>query len=138
LDDKHYIYINIAKIGSAYFVFVFTFNATKEALGSSYKKPTLESFYDALTREKDNILQLGVINTIGTSKKALVSQQKYKSKNPKKKHPRHNNKQNKGPKPTQPTFAPDGDKGEKTKIKKIGDRHCSFFRKDGHVESKFF
>jgi hypothetical protein len=65
-----------------------------------------------LIREQDKLLHLGVINTVGTSNKALVAQQKDKSKHPKKQHP-HNNKQNKGPKPSQPTSTPNGDKGTK-------------------------
>ena len=72
----------------------------REALGEAYQKPTLESFCDALIREQDNLVQLGVISTAGTPNKALVAQQKDKPKNPKKQHPHHNNKQNKGPKPT--------------------------------------
>jgi hypothetical protein len=79
---------------------VSTFYANKEALGSSYKKPSLMSFCDALIREQDNILQLGLINTTSISNKALAAQQKDKFKNPKKKNPCHNNKQNKGPEPT--------------------------------------
>jgi hypothetical protein len=55
-------------------MFVSTFYAMKEALGKAYKKPTLFSFCDALIIEKDKLVQLGVINTIGTSNKALVSQ----------------------------------------------------------------
>jgi hypothetical protein len=51
---------------------VSTFYATREALGTSYKKPTLESFCDSLIREQDKLLQLGVISTVGTSNKALV------------------------------------------------------------------
>jgi hypothetical protein len=82
-------------------------------------------------------VQLGLINTIGTSNKSLVVQQKDKSKNPKKQHPHHNNKKNKGPKPSHPTSTPNGDKGEKSKNKKT-DRHCNFCGKDGHVESKCF
>jgi hypothetical protein len=68
--------------------------------------------------EQDNLVQLGLINTTSTSNKALVAQQKDKSKNPKKQHPHHNNKKNKGPKPSQPTSTPNGDKGEKSKSKK--------------------
>jgi hypothetical protein len=64
----------------------------QEALGSAYQKPNLENFCDALIREKDKLVQLGVINTGGTSNKALVLHQKYKPKNPKKQHPHHNNK----------------------------------------------
>jgi hypothetical protein len=81
-------------------------------------------------------VQLGLINTTGTSNKALVAQQKYKSKNPNKQHPHHNNKQNKGPKPSLVASTPNGDKGEKSKNKKT-DRHYNFCGKDGH-ESKCF
>jgi hypothetical protein len=72
----------------------------QEALGVAYQKPTLENFCDDLIREHDNIVKLGVINTTDTYNKALVIHQKYKPKNPKKKHPHHNYKQHKGPKPT--------------------------------------
>ena len=109
----------------------------QKALGASYQKPTLENFCDALIREKDKIVQLGAINTTGTSSKYLVVHQKDKPKNPKKKHPHHNNKQHKGPKPTQTTFAPNGDKGAKYKSKNTN-RHCNFCDKDGHDESKCF
>jgi hypothetical protein len=118
-------------------VFVYTFYVVREALEKAYQKPTLESFCDALIREKDKLVQLGVISTIGASNKALVAQQKDKPKNPKKQHHRHNNKKNKGPKPTQIALAPNGDKGAKSKNKKIG-RHCKFCGKDGHDESKCF
>jgi hypothetical protein len=137
IDEDRCIYLILSKLGSEYFVFVSTLYAMKEALGIAYQKPTLESFYDALIREKDKFVQLGVINTAGTSNKALVIHQKDKPKNPKKQHPRHNNKQHKGPKPTQTDSAPNGDKGEKYKNKKT-DRHCNFCDKDGHDESKCF
>jgi transposase InsO family protein len=137
IEEDHCIYLILSKLGSAYFVFVSTFYAMQEALGTAYKKPSLENFCDALIREKDKLVQLGVINTAGTSNKALVVHQKDKPKNPKKQHPRHNNKQYKGPKPTQTTSAPNGDKGAKYKSKKT-DRHCNFCDKDGHDESKCF
>ena len=101
------------------------------------KKPSLENFCDALIREEDKLVQLGVINNAGTSNKALVFQQKDKPKYPKKQHPRYNNKQHKGPKPTQTASAPNGDKGEKYKNNKT-DRHCNFCDKDGRDESKCF
>jgi hypothetical protein len=109
----------------------------QEAPGIAYKKPSLENFCDSLTREKDKLVQLGVISTAGTSNKALVVHQKDKPKNTKKQHPCHNNKQYKSPKPTQTTFAPNGDKGEKYKNKKT-DRHYKFCDKYGHDESKCF
>jgi hypothetical protein len=78
-----------------------------------------------------------VINTTCTSNKASIVHQKDKSKNPKKQHPRHNNKQYKGPKPTETASAPNGGKGAKYKNKKT-DRHCKCCDKDGHDESKCF
>jgi hypothetical protein len=78
-----------------------------------------------------------VINIACTSNKSLVVHHKDKPKNPKKQHPHHNKKQYKGPKPTQIASAPNGDKGEKYKSKKI-DRHCNFCDKYGHDESKCF
>jgi hypothetical protein len=137
MGEEHCIHLILSKLGSAYFVFVSTFYAMKEALGTTYQKPTLESLCDALIREQDKLVQIGVINTTGTSNKALVIHHKDKPKNPKKQHPRQNNKQHKVPKPTQTTSAPNGDKGEKYKNKK-SDKHCNFFDKDGHDESKCF
>jgi hypothetical protein len=110
-EDKS-IYVILAKLGSAYSIFVSTFYATREALGSAYKNLTLESFCDALIREQDKLVQLGLISTAGTSNRALVVQQKDKSKNPKKQHPRHNNKQNKDPKPSPQASALNGDTKE--------------------------
>jgi hypothetical protein len=101
MDEDRCIYLIISKLGSAYFVFVSTFYAMKEDLRIAYQKLTLESFCDALIREKDKLVQLGVINTTSTSNKSLVVHQKDKPKNPKKQNSRHNNKQHKGPKPTQ-------------------------------------
>ena len=110
IDKYCCIYLILSKLGSAYFVFVSTFYAMKEYLGTTYQKLTLESFCYALIREQDKLVQLRVINTASTSNKSLVVHQKDKPKNPKKQHPHHNNKQYKGPKPTQTTFAPNGDK----------------------------
>jgi hypothetical protein len=73
-------------------VFISTFYSTREALGTPYKNPSLESFCDALIREEDKLVKLGVVNTTGTSNKALMAQHNYKSKNSKKQHPHHNKK----------------------------------------------
>jgi hypothetical protein len=99
MKEERCIYLILSKLGSAYSVFVSTFYAMKEVVGKAYVQPTLESFCTSLIREEDKLVQLGVINTAGTSNKALVSQQKDKPKYPKKQHPRYNNKQPKGPKP---------------------------------------
>jgi hypothetical protein len=74
MEEDRCIYLILSKLGSAYFVFVSTFYAMREALGNSYEKPTLESFCVALIREEDKLVQLGVINIAGTSNKALVAQ----------------------------------------------------------------
>jgi hypothetical protein len=111
MKEERCIYLILSKLGSAYFVFVSTFYAMKEAIGKAYVQPTLESFCTSLIREKDKLVQLGVINVAGTPNKALVAQQKDKPKYPKKQHPRYNNKQPKGSKPAQIASAPNGDKG---------------------------
>jgi hypothetical protein len=74
LPEDRSLYVILAKLGSAYYIFVSTFYATREALGSSYKKPTLESFFDVLIRDQHKLMQLGVINNAYTSNKALVAQ----------------------------------------------------------------
>jgi len=74
--DDQLIWVILSKLGSAYSIFVYTFHSTREVLGATYTPPDLESFCDSLIREKDKILHLGVINTIGTSNKALMAQQK--------------------------------------------------------------
>jgi hypothetical protein len=48
-----------------------------------------------MIQELDKLVQLGLNNTAGTPNKALVAQQKDKSKNPKKQHSRRNNKSTK-------------------------------------------
>jgi hypothetical protein len=73
MEEECCIYLILSKLGSAYSVFVSTFYAMREALGKDYEKPTLESFCASLIREEYNLIQLGVISTVGTSNKALVS-----------------------------------------------------------------
>jgi hypothetical protein len=92
MEEEHCIYLILSKLGSAYFVCVSTFYAMREALRKDFQKPTLESFCVALISDEDKLVQLGVISTAGTSNKALVAQQKDKPNNPKKQHPRYNNK----------------------------------------------
>jgi hypothetical protein len=48
LKEDQCIYVILAKLGSAYYVFVSTFYATREALRSAYKQPSLEYFCDGL------------------------------------------------------------------------------------------
>jgi hypothetical protein len=72
IDEDHCIYLIFLKLGSAYSMFVSTFYAMQEAIGTTYQKPSLDNFCDALIREQDKLVQLGVINTASTSNKALV------------------------------------------------------------------
>jgi hypothetical protein len=72
IEEDCCIYLILSKLGSAYSMFVSNFYAMQEALGTTYQKPTLDNFCDALIREQDKLVQLGVINTKGTSNKALV------------------------------------------------------------------
>ena len=73
----------------------------KESLtADSYQDPSLEFFCDSLIIEQDKLIHLGIINNADTYGKALLSQQKEKSKHPKKQNFRNNNL-NKGPKPSQ-------------------------------------
>jgi hypothetical protein len=74
MEEECCIYLILSKLGSVYSVFVSTFYAMREALEKSYQKITLESFCVALIREEDKLLQLGVIDIVGTYNKGLVSQ----------------------------------------------------------------
>ena len=99
-EDTQCIYHILSKLGIAYSIFVSTFCSMKEYLtAASYQKPSLESFCDSLIREQYKLIHLGIINNADTSGKALLSQQKEKSKPPKKQN-FLNNKPNKGPKPS--------------------------------------
>jgi hypothetical protein len=72
LKEDRCICVIFSKLGSAYYVFVSTFYATRKALESAYKNLTLDSFCDSLIRDQDKLVQLGLISTTGTSSKALV------------------------------------------------------------------
>jgi hypothetical protein len=61
MKDEQCIYVILVKLGSAHSIFVYTFYATKEALGGAYQALTLESFCDSLIRDQDKFLKLGVI-----------------------------------------------------------------------------
>jgi hypothetical protein len=74
MEEEFCIYLILSKLGSAYYVFVSTFYAMREALGKAYQNPALESFCVALNREEHKHVQLGVIITVGTSNKVLFAQ----------------------------------------------------------------
>ena len=102
----------------AYSIFVSTFYSMKESLiAASYQEPTLESFCDSLIREKDKLIHLGIINNADTLGKSLLSQQKEKSKPPKKHNFRNNKQNNKGPKPSQSAHPLKNDKRIQAKRK---------------------
>ena len=146
-EEEPLIYGILAKLPPTYSVFVSTFHSTREALinaGTKYIAPSLDSIYDSLIREQENILYLGFIKTRNRSNKALVAQQSQGSKNPKKNHPKKN-----GPKPNNKGLKHDkvahpnekeahhNDKANKNKGKKI-DRHCNFCNHDNLTKSKCF
>jgi hypothetical protein len=79
LKEDRCIYIILSKLCIAYSLFVSTFYANRDALESAYKYPTLESFCDALIRVQYKLVKIGVVSTIGTSKKSSVAQQKDES-----------------------------------------------------------
>ena len=84
-EDKQCIYHILSKLGPAYSVFVSTFYSMKESLpAASYQEPSLESFCDSLIREQDKLINIGIINNVDTYGKSLLSQQKERSKPPKK------------------------------------------------------
>jgi hypothetical protein len=56
LKEDRCIYGILSKLDSAYSIFVSTFYATREALGSAYKEPSLESFCDDLIHKQDNLV----------------------------------------------------------------------------------
>jgi hypothetical protein len=118
------------------YFFIYTFYSTRDALGSAYQKPSLESFCDGLIQEKYNLVQLGVINTAGTSNKALVSQQKDKSKNPKSNILATITSKTIVPNPLSQIQLLTVTKEQSLKIKRLTD--CNFCGKDGHDESKCF
>ncbi len=142
-EDDGLIYVILAKLGPAYSMFVSTFHSTREALISSrsqYKAPSFDAFCDYLIREQEKLLHLGLINTVGTSTKALVAQQPHSSrnpKNPKKQQPKKNFQNNKGHKSSQPPNTHQHDKDTKSNRKKPH-RHCNFCSQDGHDKSKCF
>jgi hypothetical protein len=73
MEEERCIYLILSKLGRAYSVCVSTFYSMRESLWKAYEKPTLESFCASFIREEDKHVRLGVINTAGTSNKALVA-----------------------------------------------------------------
>jgi hypothetical protein len=73
LEKESCIYIILSKLGSAYSMFGYTFYGTEEDLGTAYKYPFLDSFCDALIRQQDKLVQLGVVSITSTSNKAIVN-----------------------------------------------------------------
>ena len=51
----------LSKLGPNYSVFVSTFFATKSAIGSTWKMPSLDEFAASLTDEQDKLVQMGTL-----------------------------------------------------------------------------
>ena len=110
----------------------------KESLTvASYQDPNLKSFCDSLTREQYKIIHRWIINNADTSGKALLSQQKEKSRPPKKQNFRNKKANNKSPKPSQSSPSLKNDKWSMPKWKNTK-RHSNFCGKGNHDESKCF
>ena len=63
--EKEYdqlILSNLSKLSSYYLVFVSTFHATRLVV-PKWKMPSLNSFLDSITKEKDKLIHMGIINS---------------------------------------------------------------------------
>ena len=75
-QEEPLIYGILVKLHPAYSIFVSTFHSTRQVLifvGTKYKAPSLDDFYDSLIREQQNLLHLGLIKTTNSSNKVLVA-----------------------------------------------------------------
>ena len=74
--DDGLIYGILAKLGPIYSIFVYTFYSTSEALivvGTTYKTPSFDAFYNTLLREQEKLLHLRLIKFVDSLNNDLVS-----------------------------------------------------------------
>jgi len=57
-SDEKCIFLILSKLKGPFQVFSSTFSSTMDALGSEFKIPSFEIFYERLTREHSKIMQL--------------------------------------------------------------------------------
>ena len=71
----------LSKLGPSYSVFVSTFHATRLVV-PKWKMPSLNNFLDSLTKDKDKLIHMGVLNSSNGKDHALLVQgsNKFKSK----------------------------------------------------------
>ena len=60
-QEKQLILTILAKIGLEYIVYVSTLHSSINVLGSKWKMPTMEKFFDSLTHEKKKLIHMGLI-----------------------------------------------------------------------------
>ena len=80
VDDQLILSI-ISKVGPDYSIFVSTFHATRLVV-PKWKMASLNSFIDSLTKDKDKLIHMGVLNYSKGKYQALLVQgrKKFKSK----------------------------------------------------------
>ena len=135
-EDKQLILSILSKLGPNYSVFVSTFYATKSALGSNYKMPSLDEFSVELAQEQDKLVHMGTIKP--SKSHALVANQGTKEQKgfgKQEKKQKNQGEKKKDQKPIAPntdnhTSSSKGDQLKKEKVK------CSYCKRPGHDEHK--
>ena len=127
-DDQLILSI-LSKLGLDYSVFVSTFHATRLVV-PKWKMPSLNSFLDSLTKEKDKLIHMGVLNYSKGKDHALLVQGSKKFKSKEKQIVK---------KPKSESEDEDSYEDLMKKAKKKGSTSkCSYCRKGFHSEKNFF
>lgn len=62
-------------LGLDYLVFVSTFYATRDALGTRFTMPSLDDFASSLTREQAKLASMGTVKPSSSSQALIASQE---------------------------------------------------------------
>ena len=126
--DQLILYI-LSKLGPDYSVFVSTFHATRLVV-PKWKMPSLNYFLDSLTKDKNKLIHMGVLNSPKSKDHALLVQGKNNVKSKEKQIVR---------KPKSKIEDEDSYEYLMKKVKKKGSTSkCSYCRKGFNSENKFF
>ena len=71
-EDQFILYI-LSKLGPEYLVFVSTFHATRISI-SNWKMPSLSTFFDSLTKEKDKLIHMNALRSSKKNYHSLIVQ----------------------------------------------------------------
>ena len=119
----------LSKLGSDYSVFVSTFHATRLVV-PKWKMPSLNYFLDSLTKEKDKLSHMGVLNSSKGKDHSLLVQGSKKFKSKEKQIVK---------KPKSEIEDEDSYEDLMKKVKKKGSTSkCSYCRKGFNLENKCF